>query len=478
MQVTQYENTGFIIFERGDKVLDDTIAAVGTAPGEAGIGIVRISGRKSQEILGQIFKGKKVKDINEMPSRYMTYGFIYDDEGKKIDEVLAVIMRAPYSYTGEDVVEIHCHGGMISIRKIMDLVLKKGARMAEAGEFTKRGFLNGRIDLAQSEAVIDIITAKTDEGLENAMNQLQGELSLKVKNVMDILLSMLAHIEAAVDFPEHDIEEVTEENLKNQAMEAMGILKELQDTYYEGKIHREGLSTAIIGRPNVGKSSLLNLLLKENRAIVTDIPGTTRDIIEEYLNIKGVLIKLIDTAGLRETEDIVEKIGVERTKEALNKADLVIYMVDASKELTSEDTAIASMIKDKKVIIAANKVDKGIEADLDMLADTFETDNVIKMSVKDKIGIDLLEKAIYDIAYSGNIRSKSSAVVSNIRHKSLIDKAYESIEKALEAIDEGIPVDLISVDIKDAWSFLGQITGDTVEEDIINEIFSRFCIGK
>ncbi|SHJ27402.1 tRNA uridine-5-carboxymethylaminomethyl(34) synthesis GTPase MnmE [Lutispora thermophila] len=459
-------------------MLDDTIAAVGTAPGEAGIGIIRLSGKRSQDILGQIFRGKKAKDVNEMPSRYMSYGFIYDEEGKKIDEVLAVIMRAPYSYTGEDVVEIHCHGGVISIRKIMELVLKKGARLAEAGEFTKRGFLNGRIDLAQSEAVIDIITAKTDEGLENAVNQLQGELSLKVKEVMDKLMSMLAHIEASIDFPEHDIEEVTSENLKSQGNEALGILKELQDTYYEGKIQREGLSTAIIGRPNVGKSSLLNLLLRENRAIVTDIPGTTRDIIEEYLNVKGVLIKLIDTAGLRETEDVVEKIGVEKTKEALNRADLVIFIVDASKKLTEEDMAIASMIKQKKVIVAANKIDAGIEADLEALGEIFDGHNIIKMSVKDKKGIDLLEEAIYNTAYSGNVKSKSSAVVSNIRHKSLIDKAVDSIEKAMEAIDEGIPVDLISVDIKDAWRYLGEITGDTVEEDIITEIFSRFCIGK
>lgn len=312
-------------------MLEDTIAAVGTAPGEAGIGIVRLSGKDSQDILGKIFRGKKVKDINDMPSRYMTYGFIFDDEGSKIDEVLAVIMRAPYSYTGEDVAEIHCHGGIIPIRKIMELVLKKGARMAEPGEFTKRGFLNGRIDLAQSEAVIDVITSKTDEGLKNAMNQLQGELSVRVKAVMDMLLSMLAHIEASIDFPEHDIEEITAENIRSKGLEAKAILKELQNTYYEGRIQREGLSTAIIGRPNVGKSSLLNLLLKENRAIVTDIPGTTRDIIEEYLNVKGVLIKLIDTAGLRETEDVVEKIGVERTKEAINDADLVIFVIDASK---------------------------------------------------------------------------------------------------------------------------------------------------
>ena len=310
------------------------------------------------------------------------------------------------------------------------------------------------------------------------MNQLQGQLSHKVKAVMDILLSMLAHIEAAVDFPEHDIEEITADNLKNNGMKAKSMLKELQDSYYEGKIHREGLSTAIIGRPNVGKSSLLNFLLKENRAIVTDIPGTTRDIIEEYLNIKGILIKLIDTAGLRETEDVVEKIGVERTKDVLEKADLVIFIIDASEDLTHEDITIANLIKDKKVIVAANKIDAGIKADLDEIEKLFDKTNIIKISVKDKIGIDLLEKAIYDSVYSGNIRSKSNVVVSNVRHKSLIDGALESIERALEAIDIGIPVDLISVDLKDAWNFLGSITGDTVEEDIITEIFSRFCIGK
>lgn len=459
-------------------MLEDTIAAVGTAPGEAGIGIVRLSGKDSQDILRKIFKGKKVKEAADMKSRYMTYGFIIDADGNKIDEVLAVMMRGPYSYTGEDVAEIHCHGGVIPIRKIMEQVLKNGARMAEPGEFTKRGFLNGRIDLAQSEAVIDVITAKTDDGLYNAMNQLQGELSSKVKLVMDMILSILAHIEASVDFPEHDIDDITADNIRVQGSEAKKILEELQRTYYEGKIQREGLSTAIVGRPNVGKSSLLNLLLKQNRAIVTDIPGTTRDIIEEYLSVKGVLVRLIDTAGLRETEDIVEKIGVERTKEAINEADLVIFIVDASRELTSEDMIIASLLKDKKVIVAANKIDMGVNADLDILEEAFAKENIVKMSVKAKQGIELLEKAIWDIAYSGNVKSKGSAVVSNIRHKALIDNAYESIGKALEAIDAGIPLDLISVDIKDAWRFLGEITGDTVEEDIITEIFSRFCIGK
>lgn len=352
-------------------MLEDTIAAVGTAPGESGIGIVRLSGSLSIEILEKIFKAKKWKSAYDIPSRYMTYGYIFDDEGKKVDEVLAVIMKAPYSYTAEDVVEIHCHGGIVPIRKIMGLILNKGARPAEPGEFTKRAFLNGRIDLAQAEAVIDVITAKTEGGLDNALNQLGGVLSQQIKDIMNILISILAHIEASIDFPEHDIEELTIENVKNNILIAKDNIKELLNTYDEGKIQREGLSTAIVGRPNVGKSSLLNVLLKENRAIVTDIPGTTRDIIEEYLNLGGILIKLIDTAGLRETEDVVEKIGVERTKEAIDKADLIIFVIDVSEKLTKEDWDIISLTKGKKVIVVGNKIDLGINANLDEIQRIF-----------------------------------------------------------------------------------------------------------
>lgn len=455
----------------------DTIAAIGTAPGESGIGIVRLSGSLSIEILKKLFKGKK-SDGGNMPNRYMTYGYIIDESNNKVDEVLAVIMKAPYSYTAEDIVEIHCHGGIVVIKKIMDLVLKNGARLAEQGEFTKRAFLNGRLDLAQAEAVIDVITAKTSDGLGNAVNQLDGALSSEIKGIMDNLVSTLSHIEASVDFPEHDIEEITTENVKNNTEIALGHIINLLNTYEEGKIQRDGLNTAIVGRPNVGKSSLLNMLLKENRAIVTDIPGTTRDIIEEYLNISGILIKLIDTAGLRYTEDIVEKIGVARSKEAIEKADLILFIIDISEKLTKEDWDIISLVKDKKVIVACNKIDLGIAADLREIEKIFSRENICLLSIKEHKGIKELEKAIVDIVYGGSIKLKSTAMVSNIRHKNLLEMAKDSLDKALEAISNNIPVDLVSVDIKDAWLHLGEITGDTVEEDLINEIFARFCIGK
>lgn len=459
-------------------MFEDTITAVGTAPGESGIGIVRMSGRLSITILENIFRSKKAKGIKEIPNRLMTYGHIIDDEDKNVDEVLVVIMKGPYSYTAEDVVEIHCHGGILSIKKIIELVLKNGARFAEPGEFTKRAFLNGRIDLAQAEAVIDVITAKTEGGLDNALGQLDGLLSLQIKEIMEVLISVITHIEASVDFPEHDIEEITAENVRTNTSLAKERIKLLLETYEEGKIKREGLNTAIVGRPNVGKSSLLNILLKENRAIVTDIPGTTRDIIEEYLNLGGVLLKLIDTAGLRHTEDTVEKIGVERTKEVITKADLIILILDISEELTKEDREIIELTEDKDVIVVGNKIDLGVNDDLKEIEKQFNKDRLVLISIKESDGIENLKKTIVDTVYGDNVKHKSSSLVSNIRHKDLLEKAKDSLEKALEAIAQSIPVDLVSLDIKDAWRYLGEITGDTVEEDIINEIFSRFCIGK
>lgn len=459
-------------------MFEDTIAAIATAPGEAGIGIVRLSGSKAIEILDKIFKGKRAKSAFEIPSRVVSYGHIVGEDNNVVDEVLTIIMRKPNSYTTEDVVEIHCHGGIIPVRKIMELVLKNGAVMAEPGEFTKRAFLNGRIDLTQAEAVIDVITSKTETGLNAALNQLEGELSQELHRIMDDLLSILAHIEASIDFPEHDIEEVTQDNILKSAIKVTEAIKNLSDSFDEGKIVRDGLSTAIVGRPNVGKSSLLNVLIKESRAIVTDIPGTTRDIIEEYLNIGGVLVKLIDTAGIRETEDVVEKIGVERTKSAIEDAEVVIYVVDASMPLTQEDYDILQLIKQKRVIVAANKIDKGVNEDISKLIYDFGQDNVIKMSVKQKSGIDDLEDKIKDLVYHGKATVSKNKMVTNIRHRDLLDKALDSINKAVEELKDDIPVDLLSVDIKEAWGRLGQITGDVVEEDIINEIFSKFCIGK
>jgi tRNA modification GTPase len=459
-------------------MFDDTIAAIATAPGEAGIGIVRLSGNKSIDILDKIFKGKSKKSAFDISSRMVTYGHIVDENNHVVDEVLSIIMRGPNSYTTEDVVEIHCHGGIIPVRRIMELVLKNGAVMAEPGEFTKRAFLNGRIDLTQAEAVIDVITSKTETGLNAALNQLEGDLSQELHNIMEELLSILAHIEASIDFPEHDIEEVTQDNILKAATNVNASIKRLSDSFEEGKIIRDGLSTAIVGRPNVGKSSLLNVLVRESRAIVTDIPGTTRDIIEEYLNIGGVLIKLIDTAGIRETEDVVEKIGVERTKAAIDEAEVVIFTVDASSPLTQEDYDILQLIKDKRVIVAANKIDKGLGADINKLIETFGNDNVLEMSVKQKTGIDKLEDKIKALVYHGQATVSKNKMVTNIRHKDLLDKASESVARAIEGLESGVPVDLLSVDIKEAWGRLGQITGDVVEEDIIKEIFSKFCIGK
>ncbi|MDD4504228.1 MAG: tRNA uridine-5-carboxymethylaminomethyl(34) synthesis GTPase MnmE [Clostridiaceae bacterium] len=459
-------------------LIEKTIAAIATAPGEAGIGIVRISGEKSIGILKKVFKPKKTINIEDIPSRMAVYGHAVDRNGKVLDEILAIVMRKPYSYTTEDIVELHCHGGIVPVRRIMEEVLRNGADIAEPGEFTKRAFLNGRIDLAQAEAVIDVITSKTETGLNAALNQLEGELSKEISAIMDKLLSMIAHIEASIDFPEHDVEEITIKNIKNMLLDVKASTAALVDSFDEGKIVRDGLSTAIIGRPNVGKSSLLNVLLKENRAIVTAVPGTTRDIIEEYLNIGGVLIRLIDTAGIRESQDIVEQIGVERTKGAINHSDLVILVLDASNELLREDNEIINLIRTKKVIAVLNKTDLGLVIHEDYLKDLFGEDNTIKMSVKNRVGIDKLEERIKELVFQGKLSISKNNMVTSIRHKNLLDRALENIERAISSIEDGIPVDLISVDIREAWSSLGAITGDTVEEDIIKEIFSKFCIGK
>jgi tRNA modification GTPase len=455
-----------------------TIAAIATAPGEAGIGIVRISGEEAIEILGKVFKPKKNIDIGDIPSRMVVYGHAVNRKGEVLDEILAIVMRKPYSYTTENVVELHCHGGIVPARRIMEEVLRNGADLAEAGEFTKRAFMNGRIDLAQAEAVIDVITSKTETGLNAAMNQLEGVLSKEIRDIMDKLLSMLAHIEASIDFPEHDVEEITIKNIKNMLLETKASTLALVDSFDDGKIVRDGLNTAIIGRPNVGKSSLLNVLLKENRAIVTEVPGTTRDIIEEYLNIGGILIRLIDTAGIRESQDVVEQIGVERTKGAINNSDLVILVLDASNELLKEDNEIIDLIRTKKVIAVLNKTDLGLVIDEKYLIELFGAENVIEMSVKNRVGIDKLEERIKGLVFQGKLSISKNNMVTSIRHKFLLDRALENIEKAILSIEDEIPVDLISVDIREAWSSLGAITGDTVEEDIVNEIFSKFCIGK
>ncbi|CDF58967.1 tRNA uridine-5-carboxymethylaminomethyl(34) synthesis GTPase MnmE [Thermobrachium celere] len=458
--------------------IDDTIAAISTPVGEGGIGIVRMSGKDSLSIAEKIFRSFKGKNIRDMKSYTMMYGFIIDPKtNEKVDEVIISYMKAPNTYTREDIVEINCHGGVVAVKKILSLVLQNGARLAEPGEFTKRAFLNGRIDLSQAEAVIDLIRAKTSESMHIALEQTQGKLSSKIKDIMNRLLGILAHIEASVDFPEDDIENVVSSKIIKDSREIINDIEYLIKNAETGKILREGLNTSIVGKPNVGKSSLLNALLEEKRAIVTDIPGTTRDVIEEYINIRGIPVKIIDTAGIRETEDIVEKIGVEKSKEYIEKSDLIIFMVDSSRPLDDEDYEIIQLIKHKKVIVVINKIDLPLAIDLDVIKSNFKEENLVFASINTEKGIEDIKQKIEDFVFSGEVKSKD-IYVTNVRHKDILFKAKESINKGIETIELGLPLDIASVEYKDAYLKLGEITGDTAAEDIIDRIFSDFCIGK
>jgi len=459
--------------------MSDTIAAISTAIGEAGIGIVRLSGRDSIEIANRIFIGNKVKSLDEAENRKLTYGHIVDPEtGQIIDEVLIAYMKEPYTYTRENVVEIYCHGGVISVKRILEAVLSCGARLAEPGEFTKRAFLNGRLDLAQSEAVIDLIRAKTDKSLQVSLSQLEGGLSKRIRDIRNMLLEMLAHINASIDFSEDDVEDMGYEELENKARLVKDEIEKLLRTADRGKILRDGLNTVILGKPNVGKSSLLNSILRENRAIVTNIPGTTRDIIEEYVNIDGIPLKIIDTAGIRNTEDIVEKIGVDKAKEMVNKADLIIAVFDISNELSDEDYEIIEIIKDKQAIVLLNKSDLPKKYDKDYFEKLLPDKTIIYTSILEGIGVDALEEEIKRLFYSGDIDIESDVVVTNMRHKNQLIKAKKNIEDGIEGILANVPLDCIEVDIKACWENLGEISGDTVGEDILDRIFSDFCIGK
>ncbi|GIW48550.1 MAG: tRNA modification GTPase MnmE [Caloramator sp.] len=458
--------------------LEDTIAAISTPVGEGGIGIVRMSGKDSLSILEKIFKSYKGKNVKDMKSYTMMYGFIIDpNTDEKVDEVIISYMKAPNTYTREDIVEINCHGGVVAVKRILSLVLKNGARLAEPGEFTKRAFLNGRIDLSQAEAVIDLIRAKTSESMHIALEQSQGKLSKRIKDIMNRLLGILAHIEASVDFPEDDIENVVSSKIINDSNEIIKELEHLIKNAETGKILREGLNTSIVGKPNVGKSSLLNALLEEKRAIVTDIPGTTRDVIEEYINIRGIPVKIIDTAGIRETQDIVEKIGVEKSKEYIEKSDLILFMIDSSRPLDDEDLEIIELIKNKKVIVVINKIDLPMELNLDIIKSNFNEENIVFASINTEKGVEDIKQKIEDFVFSGEVKSKD-IFVTNVRHKDILFKAKESILKGIETIELGLPLDIASVEYKDAYLKLGEITGDTAAEDIIDRIFSDFCIGK
>jgi tRNA modification GTPase len=474
-------NTGLIDKELNRMIsfTDDTISAVATASGEGGIGIVRLSGSRAIAIANKIFHGKKGKKAEQVPSYCAAYGQVLVPEtDEAIDECLLLVMRAPHSYTCEDVVEFQCHGGGVPLRRILELTLTNGARLAEPGEFTRRAFLNGRLDLAQAEAVIDVIRSRTDASLRMAVGHLSGTLSNKIKDLRHELLGMIAQLEAAIDFPEDDIEELTAAEVRAGSVKLTDKLSGLLATAQTGRILREGLQTVIIGRPNVGKSSLLNALLREMRAIVTDIPGTTRDIIEEYVNIKGIPLKIIDTAGIRETNDVVEKIGVEKARELVSSADLILVLLDASESMTQEDREILAMLSSQPAIVLINKTDLPPQLDLAEVAALSGGKKLLNISVSEGSGLMELEEEIAKMVYSGQAVAGEACFINNVRHTEALQKSLKHIEEAIFTIDQAMPSDCIVIDLRAAWEALGEITGDTVAEDIIQQIFSQFCIGK
>ena len=457
--------------------MEKTIAAISTATGNGGIGIIRMSGKKSFEILNKIFK--PLKSNNEEIKGYtMKYGYIINPENKeKIDEVIVSYFVEPRSYTTENMCEINSHGGTIVERKILELCLKNGADLAEPGEFTKRAFLNGRIDLAQAESVIELINSKSENEAKASMSQLEGFLSKKINSIKNKLLDIMADIEANIDYPEYDVEDVTNNKIKKCLNEVKIELNKLNDSFKDGKILKEGVKTIILGKPNAGKSSLLNTILKEERAIVSEFAGTTRDTIEEFVNIRGVTLKLIDTAGIRKTEDRIEEIGVKRALKLADESDLIIAIFDASKKLEKEDYEILEIIRNKNSIILLNKIDiNDINLENDKEINNFK--NILKISAKTGNGIDNLYDLIEKMYGKNEIKMNDGIIVTNIRHKNQIDKAIKSVEEALNSVENNFPIDIISIPIKQILIDLSCITGDDVSEDIINEIFSKFCLGK
>ena len=454
----------------------DTIAAISTSIGEGGISIIRISGDKAINIVDSIFVGNNNRKLSDFKSYTMRYGHIIDKNGVRLDEVIISYMKGPKSFTAEDTIEVNCHGGVVGTNRILQEIIRSGARIAEPGEFTKRAFLNGRIDLSQAEAVMDIIRAKTELSMKSALMQSEGSISREIKNVRNKLLSVIAHIEVTVDYPEEDIEDVTANEVRKEVTLIINEIDMLLSTADEGKILREGLSTVIVGKPNVGKSSLLNALVKEKRAIVTEVPGTTRDAIEEYISIEGIPVKIVDTAGIRETDDIVEKIGVETSKQKIDEADLVILMLDSSMDLSHEDMEIINYIKEKKYIVLLNKSDLGGKIDISELRN-LKSKYITDISIKTGFGLDDLKNNIKDLFFNGEIKTEGVFVTNN-RHKQSLIRAKENLESSLNALEYTAAIDLASIDIRNAWMNLGEITGEALDEDIIHKIFSEFCLGK
>ena len=455
----------------------DTIAAIATPPGEGAISIVRLSGDDAVTLADQVFKGK---DLTKVSSHTINYGHFIDPKTREIiDEVMVSVLRAPKTFTREDTVEINCHGGIVPTNKILQVLLTNGARLAEPGEFTKRAFLHGRIDLAQAESVMDLIRAKTDRSMKAALNQLDGELSQLIRNLRQEILDVLAQVEVNIDYPEYDdVEEMTSKLLREKALDVCAKIEQLLVTARQGKILREGLATVLVGRPNVGKSSLLNHLLHEDKAIVTDIAGTTRDVIEEYVNVLGVPLKLVDTAGIRETDDRVEKIGVERSRQALDRSDLVILLLNASEPLTTEDIELLQLTQDKKRIIVLNKMDLEPKLDLNELYQYVDKAEVLKTSVLKNEGIRELEEHIATLFYGGIENSQTTVLVTNARHIALLEQAKAALEAVLTGLEQELPVDLVQIDMTRAWELLGEITGDSYQDELLDQLFSQFWLGK
>ena len=458
--------------------VEDTIVAISTPYGSGGIGVIRISGKDAFNIASQVFKGKK--SFDDIKSHTINYGKIVNVFTNEVmDEVLLSKMKAPNTFTREDIIEINTHGSQIVLKNILELITKLGARIAKPGEFTKRAFLNGRIDLSQAEAVMDLINSKTDDSQKAAISQLEGKLSQKLSTIRQKLIELIAHIEVTVDYPEYDIDDVTQKEIKDSLISVKGALCDIINTYEKGRILRDGISMVIVGKPNVGKSSLLNGLSGKNKAIVTDIPGTTRDIIEEYINFAGIAIKLIDTAGIRDTLDVVEKIGVEKSKQEVETADLVVFLADAQSGLQKEDCDILKSIKDKNIVILLNKID--LVSDTlyikQQIKDVVNAD-IIEVSVLNDIGLNKFEEYIKDKFLSGEINQNSQVILTNIRHKNLLESAKNNVDNAILANDSGMPLDMITIDIKEAAYNIGEVTGESVNELVLHEIFSRFCVGK
>ncbi|MCQ1519565.1 tRNA uridine-5-carboxymethylaminomethyl(34) synthesis GTPase MnmE [Staphylococcus aureus] len=456
----------------------DTITSISTPMGEGAIGIVRLSGPQAVEIADKLYKGKHL--LNDVPSHTINYGHIIDPESKEVvEEVMVSVLRAPKTFTREDIIEINCHGGILTINRVLELTMTYGARMAEPGEFTKRAFLNGRIDLSQAEAVMDFIRSKTDRASKVAMNQIEGRLSDLIKKQRQSILEILAQVEVNIDYPEYDdVEDATTEFLLEQAKEIKQEINRLLDTGAQGKIMREGLSTVIVGKPNVGKSSMLNNLIQDNKAIVTEVAGTTRDVLEEYVNVRGVPLRLVDTAGIRETEDIVEKIGVERSRKALSQADLILFVLNNNEALTQEDYTLYEVVKNEDVIVIVNKMDLEQNIDINEVKDMIGDTPLIQTSMLKQEGIDELEIQIRDLFFGGEVQNQDMTYVSNSRHISLLKQARQTIQDAIDAAESGVPMDMVQIDLTRTWEILGEIIGETASDELIDQLFSQFCLGK